>query len=36
MGEDRYLAPDLELAAAIISSGDIVTAAGVAMPELSA
>ena len=36
MGEDRYLASDLELAAAIISSGDIVTAAGVAMPELSA
>jgi histidine ammonia-lyase len=36
MGEDRYLAPDLELAAAIILSGDIVTAAGVAMPELSA
>jgi histidine ammonia-lyase len=36
MGEDRYLDPDLELAAAIISSGDIVTAAGVAMPELSA
>jgi histidine ammonia-lyase len=36
MGEDRYLAPDLERAAVMITSGDIVTAAGIAMPELSA
>jgi len=35
MGEDRYLAPDLERAAVMITSGDIVTAAGIAMPELS-
>ena len=36
MGEDRYLAPDLERAAVIISSGDIATAAGVSMPDISA
>lgn len=36
LGEDRYLAPDLERAAMIISNGDIVTAAGIPMPELSA
>jgi len=35
LGEDRYLAPDLELAAAMIASGDIVAAAGTEMPELS-
>jgi histidine ammonia-lyase len=35
LGEDRYLAPDLERAAMIISNGDIVTAAGIPMPELS-
>ncbi|MEO9779915.1 MAG: histidine ammonia-lyase [Sedimentitalea sp.] len=34
LGEDRYLAPDLERAAAMIASGDIVSAAGVDMPEL--
>ena len=36
LGEDRYLAPDLERAAVMIASGDIVTAAGIAMPELGA
>lgn len=36
LGEDRYLAPDLERAALMISNGDIVTAAGVDMPELAA
>lgn len=35
LGEDRYLAPDLERAAQIISRGDIVTAANINMPELS-
>ncbi|PIE13482.1 MAG: histidine ammonia-lyase [Rhodobacterales bacterium] len=33
MGEDRYLAPDLERAAAMIASGDIVSAAAINMPE---
>ncbi|MEP5729913.1 MAG: histidine ammonia-lyase [Sulfitobacter sp.] len=33
--DDRYLAPDLEKAAALIASGDIVAAAGIDMPELS-
>jgi len=36
LGEDRYLAPDLECAAAIIASGDIVASAGIAMPEIAA
>ncbi len=35
LGDDRYLAPDLERAAALIASGDVVTAAGIDMPELS-
>ncbi|SDG58494.1 histidine ammonia-lyase [Sulfitobacter delicatus] len=34
LGEDRYLAPDLERAAAMIALGDIVSAAGIDMPEL--
>jgi histidine ammonia-lyase len=34
LGEDRYLAPDLERAAKMIASGDIVTATGIDMPEL--
>ena len=34
LGEDRYLAPDLEQAAEMIASGDIVSAAGIDMPEL--
>ena len=36
LGEDRYLAPDLERAATIIASGAIVAAAGITMPEISA
>ncbi|MDA3859371.1 MAG: histidine ammonia-lyase [Roseovarius sp.] len=36
LGEDRYLAPDLERAAMMIASGEVVTAAGVAMPEVAA
>jgi histidine ammonia-lyase len=36
LGEDRYLAPDLEASARMISSGVIVAAAGIAMPELGA
>lgn len=36
MGEDRYLAPDLESAARMIASGEIIAAAGVDMPGLSA
>ena len=34
LGEDRYLAPDLEQAAKMIASGDIVTATAIDMPEL--
>lgn len=36
LDEDRYLAPDLERASKIVASGDIVTVAGIEMPELSA
>ena len=36
LGEDRYLAPDLEQAAGLVSSGAITAAAGVALPELAA
>ncbi len=36
LGEDRYLAPDLEQAASLIRGGDVVASAAVAMPELSA
>ncbi len=36
LDDDRYLAPDLERAAAMIAAGEIVTAAGIDMPELSA
>lgn len=36
LGEDRYLAPELERAAAMVSNGDVVTAAGIAMPRLGA
>jgi histidine ammonia-lyase len=36
LGDDRYLAPDLERAAVMIASGDIVTAAGIDMPDLCA
>ncbi|MCL3883341.1 histidine ammonia-lyase [Marivita sp. GX14005] len=34
LGEDRYLAPDLERAAALVGSGAIVAAATTSMPEL--
>lgn len=34
LGEDRYLAPDLERAAVMIADGDIVLAAGIEMPDL--
>ena len=36
MGEDRYLAPDLEAAAQMIRSGAVVVATGSALPELGA
>jgi histidine ammonia-lyase len=35
LGEDRYLAPELERAAALVRAGDIAAAPGVALPELS-
>lgn len=35
LDEDRYLAPDLERAATLITSGEILTAAGVDMPEFA-
>ncbi|MEP0961736.1 MAG: histidine ammonia-lyase [Roseobacter sp.] len=35
LGEDRYLAPDLERAARLVAAGDIVSAADVIMPEIS-
>ena len=35
LGEDRYLAPDLERAAAMIANGDIVSAAAIDMPEIA-
>jgi histidine ammonia-lyase len=36
LGEDRYLAPDLERATRMIASGEIVTAAAIDMPEFDA
>jgi histidine ammonia-lyase len=36
LGEDRYLAPDLEAAARMVAAGAITTAPGVALPELAA
>jgi histidine ammonia-lyase len=36
LGEDRYLAPDLARAAALVAGGEIADVAGVQMPELSA
>lgn len=36
LGDDRYLAPDLEAAARLISSGAITAAAAVSLPELHA
>ncbi|SFO18004.1 histidine ammonia-lyase [Roseovarius lutimaris] len=35
LGEDRYLAPDLERAAVMIAEGDIVAAAGITMPGVA-
>jgi histidine ammonia-lyase len=34
MGDDRYMAPDLAAAAALIGSGALATAAGIALPVL--
>ena len=34
LGEDRYLAPDLEAAAALVASGALAGATGLALPEL--
>jgi histidine ammonia-lyase len=36
LGEDRYLAPDLERATALVASGAIVAAAAIDMPEFDA
>ena len=36
LGEDRYLAPDLEAAARLIGSGALATACGLTLPKLSA
>ena len=36
LGEDRYLAPDLEAAARLVGSGDLAAACGLDLPELSA
>ena len=36
LGEDRYLAPDIEAAALLIGSGAIARATGLTQPELSA
>ncbi len=35
LGDDRYLAPDLEQAARLVADGEIVKASGVPMPEVS-
>ncbi|GHC50683.1 histidine ammonia-lyase [Neogemmobacter tilapiae] len=34
MGDDRYLAPDLAAAAALVGSGELASAGGLALPEL--
>ena len=36
LGEDRYMAPDLEAAARLVASGDLARASGVALPDLGA
>ena len=36
LGEDRYLAPDLETAARLVGSGSLAAASGLVLPELSA
>ena len=34
LGDDRYLAPDLEAAATLVGSGALASATGLALPEL--
>jgi histidine ammonia-lyase len=34
LGDDRYLAPDLEAAARLVSSGDLAAATAIALPVL--
>ena len=36
LAEDRYLAPDLEIAASLVADGTIIMAAGLDLPELNA
>ena len=36
LGEDRYLAPDLETAATLVRDGVVISATGLALPSLSA
>ena len=36
LGEDRYLAPDLETAARLVADGAVAGAAGQTLPELAA
>jgi len=35
LGDDRYLAPDLQAAAALIATGALTAAAGIPLPLLS-
>jgi histidine ammonia-lyase len=35
LGEDRYLAPDLEAAASLVRDGALLEASGAALPELA-
>ena len=34
LGDDRYLAPDLHAAAALIANGDLAAASGLSLPQL--
>ncbi|NOE19484.1 histidine ammonia-lyase [Ruegeria atlantica] len=36
LGDDRYMAPEIEAASALIASGEIARGTGIAMPELGA
>ncbi len=36
LGDDRFLAPDLEKSAALVASGDLIPTAGVTVPDLGA
>jgi histidine ammonia-lyase len=36
LGEDRFIAPDLEAAAALVATGEISAAAGLTLPDLAA